>query len=57
MVGSFIVLVIGFLLHLILVSLVPMFDFLAGWTPWTLGAVIALAVIFVIFTIVKLIRK
>ena len=57
MVGSFIVLVIGFLLHLILVSLMPMFDFLASWTPWTLGAVIALAVIFVIFTIVKLIRK
>ena len=57
MVGSFIVLVIGFLLHLILVSLVPMFDFLAGWTPWTLVAFIALAVIFVIFTIVKLIRK
>ncbi len=57
MIASFIVLAIGFVLHLILVSLAPTYEFLQQFTPWTLAAVIVLAVIFIIFVFVKLFRR
>lgn len=57
MVGSFIIFLISLVIHIVLVSLTPTYDFLALYTTYTFWIVIVTAVLFVLFAVVKLFRK
>lgn len=56
MIGSFICFLIALIIRITIGSLVGQFEFLSEWLPWLTGIVIALAIIFVIFVIAKLIN-
>lgn len=56
MVGSFIILAIAFILHLLLISLEPTFPFLSAVTQYTEWAVIILGGIFLLFVILQIVR-
>lgn len=56
MIGSFICFLIALIIRITIGSLIGQFEFLSEWLPWLTGIVIALAIIFVIFVIAKLIN-
>ena len=57
MVGSFIIFLIMLLLHMTLVSLEPKYTFLSDFTQYTMYIVIGAAVLFVIFTAIKIYKS
>lgn len=57
MVGSFIIFLIMLLLHITLISLEPNYTFLSEVTQYTTYIVIGTAVLFAIFTIIKIYKS
>lgn len=57
MVGSFIIFLIMLLLHMTLVSLEPKYTFLSDFTQYTMYIVIGAAVLFAVFTAIKIYKS